>query len=393
MTQSPTAWGSQTQGAIYAAGLQGLRPEIPTNFAGLEQRARDVMTPEAWAYVAGGAGLERTMEANSSAFDRWRIAPHMLAGAAQRDLAVSLFGRALPAPVLTAPIGVLDLAHAHADAGVARATAKLGIPMIFSSQASTSMEQVAAEMGAAPRWFQLYWGKNDALARSFISRAEAVGCEAIVITLDTTLLGWRPQDLDQGYLPFLRARGIAQYTSDPVFRSLLPEPPEANPLAAAAMFTQVFSEPALTWERIRQIRDWTRLPVLLKGILRADDAKRAVQEGFDGIIVSNHGGRQVDGAVGALDALPEVVNEVGGKVPVLFDSGIRSGADIFKALALGAAAVCVGRPYVYGLALGGDHGAHAALNNLIAELDLTMHLTGCAAIKDIGPRLLRKVET
>jgi lactate 2-monooxygenase len=261
--------------------------------------------------------------------------------------------------------------------------------MIISSQASTPMEAIAAELGDNPRWFQLYWGKSDALARSFVERAEACGCSAIVITLDTTMLGWRPRDLDLGYLPFLRGRGIAQYTSDPVFQTLLPAGAENNEFAGPMVFTQVFSEPALDWARIRQIRDWTKLPVLLKGILRADDAEMTIAEGYDGLIVSNHGGRQIDGAVGALSALPDVVAAVAGRAPVLFDSGVRCGADIFKALALGAAAVCIGRPYVYGLTLGGDHGAAAVLTNLAAELDLTMGLSGCARIGDITPTALR----
>jgi lactate 2-monooxygenase len=384
-----TRLGAEAQNAIYLQGLQGARPEIPSAFANLETRARDVMSPEAWAYVAGGAGLESTMAANRCAFDRFAIAPRMLHGAATRDLRVELFGRHLPTPLLTAPIGVLDLAHAHGDLGVARAAAKLGAPMIISSQASTPMEAIAAELGDNPRWFQLYWGKSDALARSFVERAEACGCSAIVITLDTTMLGWRPRDLDLGYLPFLRGRGIAQYTSDPVFQTLLPAGAENNEFAGPMVFTQVFSEPALDWARIRQIRDWTKLPVLLKGILRADDAEMTIAEGYDGLIVSNHGGRQIDGAVGALSALPDVVAAVAGRAPVLFDSGVRCGADIFKALALGAAAVCIGRPYVYGLTLGGDHGAAAVLTNLAAELDLTMGLSGCARIGDITPTALR----
>jgi lactate 2-monooxygenase len=383
--------GPMAQNAIYLQGLQGARPEIPTAFDALEARARDVMTPEAWAYVAGGAGLESTMAANRAAFARWQIAPHMLRGAAHRDLSVTLFGQKLPAPLLTAPIGVLDLAHAHGDLGVARAAAKVGAPMIISSQASTPMEAIAAELGDSLRWFQLYWGKSDALARSFVQRAESCGCAAIVITLDTTMLGWRPRDLDLGYLPFLRGRGIAQYTSDPVFQSLLPAGAQSHDLAGPLVFTQVFSEPALDWARIRQIRDWTKLPVLLKGVMRADDAAAAMAEGYDGLIVSNHGGRQIDGGVAALTVLPEIVAAVAGRAPVLFDSGVRCGGDVFKAIALGAAAVCIGRPYVYGLALGGDHGAAAVMTNLIAELDLIMGLSGAHRIADIQASALRPV--
>lgn len=387
---SERRYGPEAQTAIYMGGLQGVRPPVPTRYDRLEEAARAVMAPEAFAYVAGGAGMERSMAANRAAFDAWRIAPHMLGGAGVRDLSVDLFGRKTPHPLMTAPIGVLELCHPEADVGLARAAAGVGAPMIVSSQASRPMEEIADALAGAPWWFQLYWGRSDELAKSFVQRAERAGATAIVITLDTTILGWRPQDLDLAFLPFLHAKGIAQYTSDPVFRAMLSEPPEQNPLAAAVMFTQVFSDPALDWARVRQIKGWTSLPVLLKGIVRADDAAKAIQEGFDGVIVSNHGGRQVDGAVGALDALQEVTNGVDGRAPVLFDSGVRTGADAFKALALGATAVCVGRPYAYGLALAGEAGCAAVLRNLVAELDLTMALSGCETVKQIGPRLLRR---
>jgi lactate 2-monooxygenase len=376
MSDAPRHFGPEIQAGIYVRGLSGATPEIPTSFAALEVRAKEKMSAEAWAYVAGGAGLESTMSANRAAFERVLIEPRMLAGTGQRDLSCELFGCKMTAPILTAPIGVLEMAHPDADLAVARAAAKLGLPIIISSQASFPMEAIAEANGNGARFFQLYWGKSDAIAESFVRRAEACGCKAIIITLDTTLLGWRPRDLDLGFLPFLKGQGIAQYTSDPAFRAMLLQTPEENLQAAAFMFTQVFSDPALDWARIAKIRSWTTLPVVLKGITRADDAARAVAEGYDSILVSNHGGRQVDGAVGALDALPGVVAAVKGQVPVLFDSGIRCGADMFKALALGAKVVCVGRPYVYGLALGGEAGVEAALGHLAAEFDLTMALSG-----------------
>jgi lactate 2-monooxygenase len=383
MTAEPRLFGPETQAAIYARGLGGMRPEIPTSFRELEAKAKQKLSPEAWAYIAGGAGLETTMHANRAAFDRVKIAPRMLAGAGVRELGLDLYMTRAPAPMLTAPIGVSDMAHPEADVAIAKATAALGLPMIISSQACAPMEEVAKAHGDSPRFFQLYWGKSDAVAESFVKRAEACGCSAIFITLDTTMLGWRPRDLDGGYLPFLHSRGIAQYTSDPVFRAMLPQPPEDNPQAAAFQFTQVFSDPSLEWARLAKIRDWTRLPVVLKGIVRPDDAARAAAEGYDGIVVSNHGGRQVDGGVGALDALPSVIASVQGHMPVLFDSGVRCGADIFKALALGAKAVCVGRPYIYGLALGGADGARTVLDYLMAELDMTMALAGCRSLADI----------
>ena len=384
MTDAPRQFGPEIQGAIYLRGLGGAAPDIPSSFTGLEAKAQEKMSPEAWAYVAGGAGLETSMEANRAAFVSATISPRMLAGAGQRDLGCDILGVRAAAPVMTSPIGVLEMAHPDADLAVARATGALNLPMIISSQASVPMEDIAKANGDGPRFFQLYWGKSDAVAESFVKRAEACGCKAIFITLDTTILGWRPRDLNLGHLPFLRGKGIAQYTSDPAFRALLPQTAEDNPQAAAIQFTQVFSDPSLDWARIAKIRSWTKLPVVLKGIMRPDDAAKAVGEGFDGVMVSNHGGRQVDGGQGALATLPGVVAAVNGKAPVLFDSGVRCGADIYKALALGATAVGIGRPYVYGLALGGDAGVRTVLEYLLAELDLTMALTGRRKIADIS---------
>lgn len=381
----PRNFGPEIQGAIYLRGLSGAKPDIPTSFTQLEAAAKQKMSPEAWAYTAGGAGLETAMDANRAAFAHHPIAPRMLGGAGERNLGVEIFGVPAPAPVMTCPIGVLEMMHPEADLAVARATKRLGVPMIISSQASFPMEKIAEANGDGPRFFQLYWGKSDAIAESFVRRAEAIGCKAIFITLDTTILGWRPRDLNIGFLPFLKGQGIAQYTSDPAFRALLAQPPEENMLGAAVQFTQVFSDPGLDWARIAKIRSWTKLPVILKGIMRADDAAKAVSEGYNGILVSNHGGRQVDGGIGALDALPGVVAAVAGKIPVLLDGGIRCGADVFKGLALGAQAACIGRPYVYGLALGGEEGVHAVLEHLIAELDITMALNGCRTPRDIGP--------
>jgi lactate 2-monooxygenase len=365
------------------------------------------MSAEAFAYVAGGAGAEETMRANRRAFQGVSIVPRTLRDVSERDTSVELLGRRLPAPFLLAPIGVLELAHRDADVAAASAAAALGLPAIFSSQASQPMEEVAAAMGTAPRWFQLSWSTEDELVKSFVARAERCGCEAIVITLDTTLLGWRARDLDLGYLPFLRGRGIAQYTSDPVFQRLVRErgrvataqrPTLAavrtllelrrnvrglDPRAAVQTFTEIYSRPSLRWEDLVRIRDLTRLPVLLKGILHPDDARRAVEAGFDGIVVSNHGGRQLDGAIATLQALPPIVEEVAGRVPVLLDSGIRSGGDALKALAFGATAVLVGRPYVYGLAVGGEAGAREVLQNLLADFDLALGLSGCASLADV----------
>ena len=420
--------GVARQTAIYLRGVSGGRPRVPTDGTQLEAVARDHLSTQAYAYIAGGAGSGATMRANRAAFDRHRIVPRVLRDASERDLSVELFGRRLEAPVLLAPIGVLEMAHRKAEIPVARAAREEGVPMVFSNQASVAMEDVAAELGESPRWFQLYWSTSDELVESFVSRAERSGCEAIAVTLDTTLLGWRTRDLDIAWLPFLRGMGIAQYTSDPVFRRLLkretaagdepvsqprPTPSAVRTLvqlarnfpepflaglrsgearAAVQEFIRIYSRPTLSWEDLPFLRERTKLPILLKGVLHPDDARRAVDEGIDGIVVSNHGGRQVDGATATLDALPGVAAAVGGRVPVLLDSGIRTGADIFKAIALGTDAVLIGRPYVYGLAIAGETGVREVIQNLLAELDLTLGLAGHRSIAELRADSLAPVE-
>jgi lactate 2-monooxygenase len=418
MSEPHSDIGRKRQREIYVAGVGGHRPTVPVAQAELEKAAQAAMSPEAWAYVAGGAGREDTMAANRAAFEKWRIVPRVLRDVEKRNLSVELFGRRLPAPLLLSPIGVLEMAHRDADLAVAKAAAALGVPYIFSNQASVPMETCAAAMGGSPRWFQLYWSRSNELVASFVKRAEACGCEAIVLTLDTTMLGWRPRDLDLGSLPFMAGQGIAQYTSDPVFRSLLsqpldtanaPKPPlnlqsiatalaqkanfpggllknlsSGDPRAAVQRFLTTYSRPSLQWDDLKFLRQHTKLPVVLKGVLHPDDAKKALELGIDGLIVSNHGGRQIDGEIASLDALPAVAEAVNGRIPVLFDSGVRGGADVFKALALGATAVCLGRPYVYGLAVAGQRGVEDIIGNVLAEFDLTLGLAGCVSVKDIA---------
>ncbi len=404
-------FGRSTQSVIYGDGATGKRPLIPSNWAALERAAERAMSAEAWAYVAGSAGNESTPVANRDAFDSWRIVPRVLRDVADRDLSIELFGHRYATPLLAAPVGVLGLVDDEADVAVGRAVARLGVPYIFSTQASKPMEEVAAAMGDAPHWYQLYWSTSDELVASFVARAEASGAQAIVVTLDTHLLGWRPRDLDLGYLPFAHGMGIAQYTSDPAFRRLVnerravavkgPRPrvtPSTvrtlidmthhypgrfwsnlrSPLPRASVdtFLDVFSRPNLTWQHLRVLREQTALPIVLKGIQHPHDAIRAVEEGVDGIIVSNHAGRQIDNGIGSLDALPPIVEAVAGRIPVLFDSGVRSGADMFVALALGATAVCVGRAYTYGLAIAGEDGAYEAMRNIVAEFDIVLGLSG-----------------
>ena len=374
---------------IYLRGLADERPELPVTYSALEERAREALPPEAFGYVAGGAGEERTVRANREAFEAWRILPRMLRDVAQRDLSTSVLGTEFPAPAMLAPIGVLGIVHEEGEVAAARAAAEVGIPAVLSTSSSRTIEEFAEAMGHTPRWFQLYWPTDQELAASFVSRAEQAGYSAIVVTLDTRLLAWRPRDIEAAYLPFLKGEGIANYISDPVFRAGLEKSPEEDMQAAIMHWVGQFPNPALTWEDLAFLRGRTQLPIVLKGVLDPDDLPRAVDAGVDGVIVSNHGGRQVDGSVAALDALPEVVDAAPGDFPVLFDSGIRSGSDIFKALALGAAAVLIGRPYVLGLGLGGAEGARDVLRGLLADFDLTMALSGYTRLGELGRDALR----
>lgn len=383
MTAGPTR-----QGELYVAGMTGDCSPIPLGAEALAAATAAAIPAENYAYCAGGAGAEATMAANRAALDRHQIVPRMLRDVSRRDMTTTLLGRPLPAPLLLAPVGVLSLAHADADLAVARAAAAEGVPMVFSNQASVAMEKTAAAMDDAPRWFQLYWSKSEELVESLVRRAEACGCGAIMVTLDTTMLGWRTRDLDLGYLPFLRGLGLAQYTSDPVFRAMLERPPEEDAVAAGALFMRIFSNPAIDWDIVRRLRAMTRLPIVLKGVLHPDDARMALDHGVDGIVVSNHGGRQVDGSIGAADALAAIAPIVRGNAALLFDSGVRSGADLFKALALGADAAMIGRPAFYALAVAGEAGVRALLRNMIAEFDLTMGLAGCRSVGEIGREML-----
>jgi L-lactate dehydrogenase (cytochrome) len=419
--------GRRRQNEVYRAGVYGHHPKVPTAVRALQARAKQALNPRAYSYVAGGAGDEVTQRANRAAFDKWAVVPRVLRNVSSRDTSVELFGRRLPAPLLLAPVGALELVHDEADLAVARAAASLGVPMVFSNQASVSMEDCAAAMGEAPRWFQLYWSTSDELVESLVGRAEAARCDALVVTLDTTMLGWRPRDLDLGHLPFALGKGIAQYTSDPVFRRLVeqraasagererqPRPTPAAvkaligmakawpgsfrdnlrsplPRAAVETFLGIYSRPSITWADLAWLRSKTRLPILLKGVLHPDDARRALDEGVDGVVVSTHGGRQVDRSISALDALPDVVAAIDERAPVLLDSGIRSGADVFTAVALGANAVLLGRPFAWGLALAGEEGVRQVIADVMGEFDLTLGLTGHTAVDQLTPEILRRV--
>jgi len=384
--------GMERQLEIYRKGLFGTPEQFPVDDASLEAMARAVMKPEAYDYVAGSAGTEQTADANRRAFARWQIVPRFLRNVSQRDWSIELFGRRYPVPIYVAPVGVQGIIHAEGELATARACAKLGIPFTLSTVASHTIERVAEAMGDAPRWFQLYWSRAHEVAASFVRRAEAAGYSAIVVTVDTYMLAWRPRDLRRGYLPFMHGEGLANYFSDPAFRALLATPPEEDPGSAVMQFAAIFGNPSLTWDDLSRLREWTRLPLLLKGILHPDDAREAVQRGVDGIIVSNHGGRQVDGAIAALEALPLVVDAVGDKVPVLFDSGIRTGADALKALALGARMVGLGRPVMWALGVDGENGVYTYLRNFLADFDLTLALSGHSNLREIGRHTVRPAE-
>jgi len=420
----------RTQSDIYRAGISGTKPAVPVDSTALESAARKALSAEAFAYIAGGAGAERTMAANRAAFGRWQVWPRPLRDVSERDLGVDFLGRRRPTPLLLAPLGVMEMAHADADLAVARAAASVGVPYTLSNQASFPMEQVADAAPQGSRLFQLYWSASDDLNRSLLARAEASGCEAIVVTLDTHLLGWRTRDLDLAYLPFTRGMGIAQYTSDPVFQQLVRERasvPKADaaavkvtpravaaaltiarkgapltgggslrdnlrsplPRAAVETFLDVFSTPAVTWDDLAKAREWTSLPIILKGIVHPDDAQSALDAGMDGIWISNHGGRQIDQSVPTLAVLPEIAERVAGRVPIVFDSGVRGGADAAIALALGATVVALGRPYAYGLGIAGETGVREVVRNVLAELDITLGLAGLTSVAQLDRDALR----
>ena len=374
--------GMQYQLQIYFAGTQNVKPLLPVSFEELEQKAREVMTPEAFAYIAGGAGAETTMSNNKKAFNKWQIVPRMMGDVSNRSIEVELFGTKLSTPLLLAPVGVLSLAHPEAELAVARAAKVLQVLQIVSTVSSKTIEEIAGVHNDHPHWFQLYWGRNNDFTRSMIGRAEKAGYSAIVVTLDTRLFAWRERDIQNAYLPFLYGEGLANYTTDPVFLAAIGDPVK-NKMEMMMHFANCFSNPASTWSDLAVIRNCTKLPVILKGIQHPDDAKKAIDQGADGIIVSNHGGRQMDGAIGSLDTLAAIADAAGDKTTILFDSGIRCGADIFKAMALGAKAVLIGRPYAYGLALAGEQGVKEVLANLLAEVDLTLGLAGCNSWADV----------
>jgi lactate 2-monooxygenase len=364
------------QNAIYGAGLSGILPTIPVDFATLEKRAQSALPPHVLSYVQGGCGDEWTQDQNAAAFRHWGMVPRMMVDCTKRDLSVELLGQKLKSPLFMAPIGVNGIMtpDQHGDLAAARASALTGVPYCSSTLSNDPLEKVAEAQGDTPGFFQLYTPRDKVLAESLVQRAEAAGYKAIVVTLDTWVTGWRPRDLNTANFPQLRGAVLMNYFSDPVFRASLARPPEEDPAAAIRAWAGVFGK-VLTWDDMPWLRSMTRLPLVLKGICHPADARRAIDTGADAIYVSNHGGRQANGGIAAIDMLPGVV-EAAGSTPVLFDSGIRSGTDVIKAIALGATAVGVGRPYAYGMALAGAEGAASVLRAILAEADLLMAVNG-----------------
>ncbi len=377
---------------IYISGLFGEKPAFPISYADLEAQAKERLGEIVFDYVAGGAGNESTQRGNVEALERIGIVPRMLRGVDERDLSVELFGHRFETPLMLAPVGVIALCDedGHGDLATARASAQTGVPMVASTLMEDPLEDVAAALGDTPGWFQLYPPSDREVCESFVHRAEAAGWSAIVVTLDTLTLGWRPRDLSIASFPQLQGLCLANYFTDPVFRSRLARPPEEDIEAATGLWALSFGNPGMTWDDIDWLRSLTKLPLLIKGVCDPEDVRMAIDRGVDGIYCSNHGGRQANGGLPALDCLPAVVEAAAG-APVVFDSGIRTGADVVKAIALGATAVGIGRPYAYGLAVGGQAGIEHTLRCLLAETDLIMAVDGYASLADLTPEALRRV--
>ena len=382
------SFGNRVQFNVYQQIEKNI---IPVSYEELEAKAKELLDAKPYYYVAASAGAEVTATQNNRAFDQWQIVPRMLRDTSTRDLSTELFGKKLGYPLLLAPVGVQSIVHPDGELATARAAAAMDVPLVASTASTYSLEKIADTMGNSPRWYQLYWSGDHEIAASMVKRAEAAGYDAIVITLDTPMMAWREKDIEHAYLPFLEAQGIGNYLEDPVFCSRLDCPPHEDMRSAIMLWASIFGNPSLTWADLEFIKKQTTLPILLKGILHPDDARLAVEHGMDGIIVSNHGGRQVDGAIPAIDALPEIIEAVDGRIPVLMDSGIRRGSDIVKALSLGAKAVLIGRPYMYGLALAGEEGVKQVLRNLIADFDLTLALCGQRSVQELNRDLLKRI--
>ena len=358
---------------------------LPISFEDWEQKARELVPVGPFDYTYGGSGAEETVAANRAAFSRWAIVPRMLRDVTERSMEVTFLGQRFKTPVFLAPVGMQAISHPEGELATARAAAAAGVPLVVSTVSSYSLEQIAEVMGDAPRWFQLYWSTDREVSASMVRRAEAAGYSAIVLTVDTIMLGWKRRDFRNGYSPLREGKGMANYITDPVFCSRLSE---VTPENAIEEILRTIYTPALNWNDIAYLREHTKLPILVKGILHPEDAKLALEHEVDGIIVSNHGGRQMDGAISSLEALPAIAEVVDGRIPLLLDSGVRTGADVVKAIALGANAVLIGRPFVYGLAVAGEKGVASVIDTLLNELDVAMALSGSTSVADLNRSIL-----
>lgn len=357
-------------------------PTTPINLFEYETLATQQLSQMARDYYASGAWDEITLRDNRAAFERYKLRPRMLVDVSQRDLSTNILGQSLQLPILVAPMAFQCLAHPEGEIATAKAAAKLGSVMVLSTLATKSMEEVASVRNQTPQWFQLYVHRDRALTRALVECANAAGFQALCLTVDTPLIGRRERDIRNQFVlpPGMELANLATLKD-------LEIPFRTGESGLFAYFAEQIN-PALTWADLEWLQSLSPLPVVVKGILRGDDAVRAVEHGAKAVIVSNHGGRQLDGAIATIDALSEVVSAVGDNVEVLVDGGIRRGTDVLKALALGAKAVLLGRPVLWGLAVGGEAGVQHVLQLLRDELDLAMALSGCAKVQDIDPSLI-----
>lgn len=360
----------------------------PINFAELEEAAKKSLETGPFGYIRSSAGGEETYRKNTDSFLKYSIIPRFLTDVSTLNTEVTIFGQTYPHPLFIAPVGVNKIAHENGELAVSKAAAKFGFPYIQSTVSSYSIEEIASETKGSSKWFQLYWSsQNKEVSFSLVKRAEAAGYEAIVLTVDTTMLGWREEDIRNQFSPLKEGYGQGNFASDPVFMASLGD--QSQESIVQKIIENIY-HPTLNWTNISELREHTTLPILIKGILHPKDAKLAIEKGIDGIIVSNHGGRQLDGVIASIDALPEIVRVVDGRIPVLFDSGIRRGSDAVKALALGATAVCIGRPVIWGLASSGQIGVEHVLENFLQETRVSISLSGARNLEEVKKLQLYK---
>jgi lactate 2-monooxygenase len=368
-----------TDGDLLLKNITAQAP-FPICFADLEKAVAEKIEAGPFGYIRSGAGGEQTLRNNRAAFEKYSIVPRFLKDVSNVQTSINLFGKTYPTPLLFAPVGMNGMVHDEGELAVVRTAEHLNMPYIQSTVSTYALEEVAQAAPSATKWFQLYWSTNEEIAFSIVARAEAAGFEAIVLTVDTVMLGWREEDVRNQFSPLKLGYARGNYMNDPVFTATLPD--DSFESYVQGVLQNVF-HPTLNWAHVRELKKRTNLPILLKGILHLEDAKLAIDNGIDGIIVSNHGGRQLDGVIGSLDALPAIAKVVNGQIPIILDSGVYRGMDALKALALGADAVAIGRPFVYGLALEGQQGVEKVMTNLYDELKVSIALAGATSVKGL----------